>query len=236
MLGTLEDRPHRAGLDEQTGLHDRDPVAEVGDDAEVVRHEQHRHVALGLQVAQQIEHLGLHRDVQRRGRLVGDDQVGVGRDRPGDQHALRHAARDLERVRLERAHRVRDADPLEQRERLVAGLLLAHPEPDPQRLGELAADRERLVEVAHRLLRDVRDPPTADAAVHGVVPVVQASALVVDRAAGDAAALGQQTQHRERGLRLARARLADQTVHLALADVQRDAVHDLESNRRRSGA
>ena len=31
-----------------------------------------------LQIAQQIEHLGLHRDIERGGGLVGDDQVGVG--------------------------------------------------------------------------------------------------------------------------------------------------------------
>ena len=135
-------------LDEQPALHDRDAVAEVGDDAEVVRHEQHRHVALGLQVAQQIEHLGLHRHVERRGGLVGDDQVGVGRDGPGDQHALRHAARDLERIGVERALRVRDADPRRAaRATCSVASFLRQAEVHAQRLDELAADRERLVEV-----------------------------------------------------------------------------------------
>ena len=228
VVGLGQDGAGGARLDELARLHDRHAVAQVGDDAEVVRDEEHRHVALGLQVAEQVEHFGLHRHVEGRGRLVGDDQVGVGRDGAGDQHALRHAARDLERVRVERALRVRDADPVEQRERLLGRILLAHPEPDAQRLDELAADRERLVEVRHRLLRDVPDAAPADARIGALVGVVEQRALVVDRAAGDVSASGEQSQHRERRLRLARARFADQAVDLALADLQRDAVDDLE--------
>ena len=76
--GVGEDVGDGAGLDELPAPHHRDPVAEVGDDAEVVRHDQDRHLALALEVAQQIEHLGLDGDVERRRRLVGDDQVGLG--------------------------------------------------------------------------------------------------------------------------------------------------------------
>ena len=227
--GFGEDGAGRARLDELAGLHDGHPVAQVGDDAEVVRDQEHRHVTLGLQVAEQVEHLGLHRDVERRGRLVGDDQVGVGRHRAGDQHALRHAARDLERVRVERALRVGDADPVEQLSAFSVASFLLIPRPDPQRLDELTADRERLVEVRHRLLRDVPDAAPADPRVGALVGVVEQRALVVDRAAGDVAAPRKQAEHRERRLRLARARLADEAVDLALADLHRDAVDDRSS-------
>ena len=109
-----------------------------------------------LQLPQQVEHLGLHRHVERGGRLVGDEQVGVCRDGAGDQHPLRHAAGDLVRVGRE----IRSGSgcrPFKQRERpfLASSCdsqVLAH------RLGELGADRERRVEVRHRLLRDVADP------------------------------------------------------------------------------
>ncbi len=41
-----------------------------------------------LQVAHEVEDLRLDRDVERRGRLVADDEIGVGGDRAGDRDAL----------------------------------------------------------------------------------------------------------------------------------------------------
>ena len=64
--------PHGAGLDGLAGIDDADVVAELGDDAEVVGDEQHRDAELGDQLAQQQQDLLLRRDVERRGRLVGD--------------------------------------------------------------------------------------------------------------------------------------------------------------------
>ena len=49
----------------------------MGDDGEIVRDEQIGKVVLALQVDQQIDHLGLDRDVERRDRLVADDQTRV---------------------------------------------------------------------------------------------------------------------------------------------------------------
>ena len=47
-------------------------------------------------------HLGqdlrLDRDVERGGRLVGDDQIGLVQQRDGDRHALAHAAGELVRI------------------------------------------------------------------------------------------------------------------------------------------
>jgi hypothetical protein len=43
---------------------------------EVVRHEEIRQPELGLEVLEQIQDLGLDRDVQGRDRLVGDHQPG----------------------------------------------------------------------------------------------------------------------------------------------------------------
>ena len=53
---------------------------------------------LALQFAQQIEYLRLDRDVERGGRLVGDQQLGIARERDRDHHALLHAAGQLERI------------------------------------------------------------------------------------------------------------------------------------------
>ena len=50
-----------------------------------------------LQLGEQVEDLGLHGDVERRGRLVGDQDLRVGGDRRGDEDALQHAAGQLVR-------------------------------------------------------------------------------------------------------------------------------------------
>ena len=45
-------------------------------------------VRLALQVGEQVEDLGLNRDVERRDGLVADDQLGRERERPGDPDPL----------------------------------------------------------------------------------------------------------------------------------------------------
>ena len=57
-------------------------------DRQVVRNEQVREAAVALQVAEQVDDLGLHRDVERRNRFVADDELRLDRQRPGDADAL----------------------------------------------------------------------------------------------------------------------------------------------------
>ena len=61
--------------------------------AEVVGDEDHREAVRLLEVLEQVQHLGLHADVERRHRLVADDQGRVEHERPGDRDALALAAR-----------------------------------------------------------------------------------------------------------------------------------------------
>jgi len=58
------------------------------------------HAAPGDQLVDDRQHLELDGDVERRGRLVGDQQVGLGDQHLGDHDALAHAARDLVRVEI----------------------------------------------------------------------------------------------------------------------------------------
>ncbi len=60
---------------------------------------------------QQLEDLGLDRDVERGRRLVGDQQIRLARERHRDHHALPHAARELVRVGRRRAPRARGCRP-----------------------------------------------------------------------------------------------------------------------------
>ena len=61
------------------GVHHDDPVAHFGDHAEVVRDEDQAHAGVLLKLVQKLHDLCLHRDVERRRRLVGNQHVGVER-------------------------------------------------------------------------------------------------------------------------------------------------------------
>ena len=63
-----------------------------------------------LHLLQQREDLRLHGDVERGGRLVGDEQVGLVGERHGDHHALALAAGQLVRIAAEPPLRIGDAD------------------------------------------------------------------------------------------------------------------------------
>ena len=59
----------------------------------------------------QVEDLRLDRDVERGGRLVGDQQLRIAGERHGDHHALAHAARELVRILRRRAARASGCRP-----------------------------------------------------------------------------------------------------------------------------
>ena len=108
----------RRRLDDAAEVHDGDAVGDVPHDRHVVGDQQHGQAELVAQVFEQVEHGRLHGDVERRDRLVGHEQLGLERERPRDRHALALAARELARVRVERA----SAEP-DQVEQLPAALV-----------------------------------------------------------------------------------------------------------------
>ena len=64
----------RALFDDAAAVHHEDAIGDVGDNAEVVGHEDDS-VPLVAQLAQLLEDLRLDRHVQRGRRLVGDQQA-----------------------------------------------------------------------------------------------------------------------------------------------------------------
>ena len=99
-------------LDDLPTVHDRDLIAHRPDDGEIVRDQQVRQAELDLQVLEQVQDLGLNRDVQRLHRLVADDQPRVERESPRDPDALPLAAGELMRVAVDEVGV--EADHLEQ--------------------------------------------------------------------------------------------------------------------------
>ena len=72
------------------------------------------------QIVQQLEDLRLDGHVERGGRLVGDEDVGLVGERHRDHHALALAARELMRIGVEPAFGVGQADQAQQFDRARA--------------------------------------------------------------------------------------------------------------------
>ena len=97
MPGSLEDLIGRALFDDDAVFHDEDAVAQVTDDAEVVRDEEVGDPSRFAQRDQQVEDLRLDRHVERRHRLVEHDDRGARGEGAGDRDALTLAARHPQR-------------------------------------------------------------------------------------------------------------------------------------------
>ena len=68
------------------------------DDPKVVGDEEIGEAELLLQIEQHVQYLRLDRNVERRDRLVGDDELGVHRERPRDADALALPAGEFMRI------------------------------------------------------------------------------------------------------------------------------------------
>ena len=87
-----------SNLNDAAEIHHGDAMAEMRDDREIMREQEMRDVLPALQVDQQIDDLGLDRDVECADRLVADDQAGPERKRPCNADPLALAAGKLMRT------------------------------------------------------------------------------------------------------------------------------------------
>ena len=155
--GLLVDVVPRPDLDDLAEVHHRDVVGDVPHDREVVRDEDVRQPEVVLQRLEQVHDLRLDRHVERRHRLVEDDQLRVQRERARDADALPLAARELVREPV----RVlgRQADDAQQ----LLDALLTPPCPvlpvDAHRLADDVAHRHARIQRRVRILEDDLDLP-----------------------------------------------------------------------------
>ncbi len=101
MRGTREDLLDRPDFDHLAEIHDGDPVGQLPYHPEVVGDEEHRERLAFLECAQQLEHLGLDRDVQRRDDLVADQELRLGHEGACDADPLALAAGEFLRTAVE---------------------------------------------------------------------------------------------------------------------------------------
>ena len=93
----LDHLARRPALHQHAAVEHRDLVGVLVDERQVVRDEQHREPIVAREGGDDVEHLRLDGHVQRRRRLVGDQQPRLVDQRCRDHHALAHAARQLVR-------------------------------------------------------------------------------------------------------------------------------------------
>ena len=103
--------------------------------------QHHRHAEAVLHVLQQVEDLRLDGDVERGGRLVGDDELRLAGQRHRDHDALAHAAGELVRVIVHAACGIGDLHQLEHLDGAGQRVLVAKALVAAQALGDLLADR-----------------------------------------------------------------------------------------------
>ncbi len=75
------------GFDDLSEIHDQHPVAQQPHDGKVVRNEQIAHAELALEPLQELQNDHLHRNVERGGRLVEHEKLGLDRNGAGDADA-----------------------------------------------------------------------------------------------------------------------------------------------------
>ena len=125
-----------------------------------------RHARLGLQLADQVEDLGLRRHVERRRRLVGDEEGRARDQRHGDHGALAQAAGQLERIGR-RARASGSGKPTRAKTstaRSRASALRSTSAWSRSASRDLVADRVQRRQRGHRLLEDHGDAAAAQGA------------------------------------------------------------------------
>ena len=188
------------------------------------------HAGLGLQLLHQIQDLGLDGHIERRGRLVADEQGRFAGQRHGDHHPLAHAAGEIVGISRETLGRLGDPHLLQHGDGGVTALGLAViGAVEAKHLHQLIADRLHRVERRHGLLKDHGDT-VATHLVHLLRRQIEQLLPLKADGARHHLTVGpwQQPHDGQRGDALAAAGLADYPQGLARGDLEADPVEHLD--------
>ena len=108
ILRIAQDLFGRALLDDPSRPHHDDTITQQAHHIQIMRDEQIAHAHRRLQILQQVQDHRLHGNVERRGRLVENDELWMQRDRARDADAGLLAARQLMREAIQQIDRQAD--------------------------------------------------------------------------------------------------------------------------------
>src|SRR4051812_14120383 len=120
MQRQLQHRPNIADFDDFAGIHDADPVHQLGVHGEIVADGENRNAEFAAKLGERFENDALDVDIEGSGRLIGDNQLWPHRDRTGYDHALLHAPAQFVRVQI--GHLLFQPDSLQQGGHVAAGV------------------------------------------------------------------------------------------------------------------
>ena len=206
-------------------LHDDDTIAQQAHHIQIMRHEQIAHAQRLLEVLQQIEHHRLHRDVERGGRLVEDDEFGIA---ARSRARCRRAPSARRRADAESGRADSSGRPTWRGELLAARAHRVAPLTSPSRrigsaMARAAVKRGLRLSVGswNTIWMRLRSGSRANC-LAGMPPMSSPSNMM------QPVGLVDQPHHHRRGGRLAAAGFADQADALAAIDGEADAVDGAE--------
>ena len=177
--------------------------------------EQHRGAVFLAQILDQFDNRRLDRHIQRRGRLVQDQERRLGHQRHGDDDPLLLPTRQLMRIG---AHDPRGVGQFHIPDHLQGarlGLGLGNALMDHRHFHQLLADAHRGVQAGHRFLIDHRDFIAANVAQFLGRHLAQIAPLELDRPAHDTPVDAQILHHPQRHGGFAATAFAHQSHGLA---------------------
>ncbi len=203
-------------------VHDHHAAADVLDHGEIVRNEQIGDAALLLEVAQQVDDLRLHGDVERADGFVADDEFGFHGEGAGDADALALAAAEF--VGITPGVRGVQPDGLEQfGDALLAGGFASGERMNIQRLADDLLDGHARIERPEGVLKNhLKLPATGAQGIAG-----HAGDVLAVQPDGAGGGVGEPHDGAAEG-GLAAAAFADQTEGLAGREAEGDAVHGFD--------
>ncbi len=229
MLWRAQHILYRAGFDQFAGIHHRDLVHALRNDAEVVADENERHAEFLAKLGEQMKDAGLHGHVKRRGRLVRDQEIGRVHQHHRNHYALAEAARKFVRILCKPVGRIRHADPVEQIDRAFASFFRPGSAVHRHGFDQLPPDGVDRVQRSHRLLKDHRHAARGDG-FRELDPVHREQIMLAEaqhRSLADCI-LRQEVHQRQRSHRLAAAGFADDAERLAPLQREAHAAHGVQ--------
>ncbi len=187
MARMLKEQFARGGLDDASSIHDVDLIAHFRDYGEIVGNKNDGGAEFLLSIADEIENLFLHGNIERGSGLVTNQQFGARDEGHRDHDALSHTAGKFVRVAVHAFFGIVNADLSESIDGTVECLFSRDTEVNFEWFDELGRDFQVGVERSHRVLEYHADAFASDFAELFLAALQEIDAIEVGGACMNAA-------------------------------------------------